>query len=92
MKEDNSVWCKKAINDYVKRIPRWERAWDIETLANEMFIARVVVTEGICSDPKGWLAHCGLFMALNVYSRQHDTELFSGPDNYNAFIFSPPYK
>jgi cytochrome P450 len=88
--ECNGVWTTTALTKLIRTDSAIRESMRINNFMTRGVMRKVVAPEGIVNPQEGWTAPQGAFIGVDIHSVQHDSTIYSNPDEYDAFRFSRP--
>ncbi|KAH7049152.1 cytochrome P450 [Macrophomina phaseolina] len=86
--EHGGAWSKDGLARLLRADSAVRESMRLSTFAQTLVGRKVVAREGVTNKAEGWHVPYGGMLALPLYSRLHDPDVFSEPMRYDAFRHS----
>jgi cytochrome P450 len=90
--ECNGVWTKAALAKMTRTDSAIRESMRVSNVMTRGMLRKVMSPDGIENKVEGWSAPQHAFIGLDIHSVHHDPEIYSNPDEYDAFRFSRPWE
>lgn len=88
--ECGGTWNKQTLSKMVRADSAIRESMRLSTFMTRGVQRKILVEGGLKNDQEGWTAPQGSYVSVDLYSRQHDPDIYPNPDQYDAFRFSRP--
>ena len=86
--EEGGHWTKAGMGKLHRADSAVRESMRVSNFMSRNLIRKVLPEDGITNKAEGWHAPKGTFIGTNMHSVLHDPEIYTSPDNYDAFRFS----
>jgi len=88
--EENGVWSKASLARLHRADSAIRESMRVSTFITRGVLRKVLSPHGISNDDEGWTAKQNTRVGVDVWSVQHDPDVYPNPNYYDAFRFSRP--